>query len=199
MFELVPARRHSAPLVFGSLSRSAGFCIVGVCARAAGNAYDFEVNHHTGSLEDCCWRTSTALACPSSGLSATVGSSRADLNYRKPAYLICYNPHLPPQEILQAYLWRWEIEVNVRGETICLVSASRGSAPNRLSGLQPLSSSLLTPFYRSPCTIATGPNLPLRPPALARSQTQTPFPTRLYIPDHVGASRRPLVCQPRHH
>lgn len=34
------------------------------------------------------------------------------LLYRKPAYLICSDNDLDIQTLLQAYLWRWEIEVN---------------------------------------------------------------------------------------
>jgi hypothetical protein len=33
----------------------------------------------------------------------------AHLSYRNPAYVICSDPALAPQQILQAYLWRWEI------------------------------------------------------------------------------------------
>jgi hypothetical protein len=36
--------------------------------------------------------------------------------YRKPAYLLCTDNNLPIEELLQAYLWRWEIEVNFRDE-----------------------------------------------------------------------------------
>ena len=36
--------------------------------------------------------------------------------YRKPAYLICTDPDADIQELLQAYLWRWDIEVNFRDE-----------------------------------------------------------------------------------
>ena len=36
--------------------------------------------------------------------------------YRKPAYLICTDPELSIEKLLQAYLWRWEIEVNFRDE-----------------------------------------------------------------------------------
>ena len=36
--------------------------------------------------------------------------------YRKPAYLICTDTGLDIQTLLQAYLWRWEIEVNFREE-----------------------------------------------------------------------------------
>lgn len=38
------------------------------------------------------------------------------LLYRKPAYLICTEPDLPPHDILKAYLARWDIEVNFRDE-----------------------------------------------------------------------------------
>lgn len=38
------------------------------------------------------------------------------LLYRQPAYLICTDVDLPVQQILQNYLWRWDIEVNHRDE-----------------------------------------------------------------------------------
>ena len=40
----------------------------------------------------------------------------ARLLYRKPTYLICTDPELDLSTLLQAYLWRWEIEVNFREE-----------------------------------------------------------------------------------
>lgn len=40
--------------------------------------------------------------------------------YRKPAYLICTDPDLEIGELLQAYLWRWGIEVNFREEKTLL-------------------------------------------------------------------------------
>ena len=42
------------------------------------------------------------------------------LLYRQPAYLICTDNNLSSQKILQAYLWRWEIEVNFRDEKTIL-------------------------------------------------------------------------------
>ncbi len=36
--------------------------------------------------------------------------------YRQPAYLICTDPEASVAEVLQAYLWRWDIEVNFRDE-----------------------------------------------------------------------------------
>jgi hypothetical protein len=41
---------------------------------------------------------------------------RSRLLYRRPAYLICTDPTLPPAEILAAYVARWDIEVNFRDE-----------------------------------------------------------------------------------
>jgi hypothetical protein len=38
------------------------------------------------------------------------------LLYRQPAYLICTDNELTIEKLLQAYLWRWEIEVNFREE-----------------------------------------------------------------------------------
>jgi DDE superfamily endonuclease len=38
------------------------------------------------------------------------------LLYRQPAFLICTDNNLPIEKLLQAYLWRWEIEVNFREE-----------------------------------------------------------------------------------
>lgn len=38
------------------------------------------------------------------------------LHHRKPAFLICTAPHLPTKQILQAYAWRWGIEVNFRDQ-----------------------------------------------------------------------------------
>lgn len=38
------------------------------------------------------------------------------LLYRKPAYLICTDNTMDAQTLLQHYLWRWEIEVNIRDE-----------------------------------------------------------------------------------
>lgn len=43
-------------------------------------------------------------------------SKGAKLLYRKPACLICTDPNLPVEEVIQAYVWRWDIEVNIRDE-----------------------------------------------------------------------------------
>jgi hypothetical protein len=43
--------------------------------------------------------------------------------YRQPAYLLCTDPNLPIEQVLQEYLWRWDIEVNLRDEK-CLLGVS---------------------------------------------------------------------------
>ena len=40
--------------------------------------------------------------------------------YRQPAYLICTNPDASLLEVVQHYLWRWDIEVNHRDEKTLL-------------------------------------------------------------------------------
>ncbi|MCP5525030.1 MAG: hypothetical protein H7A46_26195 [Verrucomicrobiales bacterium] len=44
----------------------------------------------------------------------------ARLAYTQPAYLICTDPQLPLQDILQEYVWRWDIELNHRDEKTIL-------------------------------------------------------------------------------
>lgn len=51
------------------------------------------------------------------GYRPTVGGR---LLYRQPAYLVCTDPELAPQEFLQEFLWRWDIEVNFRDEKTLL-------------------------------------------------------------------------------
>lgn len=43
-------------------------------------------------------------------------TKKSKMLYRHPAYLICSDPSLDTNQLLQAYLWRWEIEVNFRDE-----------------------------------------------------------------------------------
>lgn len=43
-----------------------------------------------------------------------------DRLYRKPGYLICTDPDLPLEQLVQEYFWRWDIEVNHRDEKTLL-------------------------------------------------------------------------------
>jgi len=47
-------------------------------------------------------------------------TKKSKLLYRQPAYLICTDTELEIGKLLQAYLWRWEIEVNFRDEKTLL-------------------------------------------------------------------------------
>jgi hypothetical protein len=40
--------------------------------------------------------------------------------YRQPAFLICTDPDMPLEDIIQEYIWRWDIEVNNRDEKTIL-------------------------------------------------------------------------------
>ena len=47
--------------------------------------------------------------------------SQSNRNYcKEPAYLICTSVKLPVEKLLQAYLWRWGIEVNFRDQKTLL-------------------------------------------------------------------------------
>ena len=46
--------------------------------------------------------------------------SQTQTDRREPAFLICTHPDLPLEEVLQYYLWRWDIEVNFRDEKTIL-------------------------------------------------------------------------------
>jgi hypothetical protein len=43
-------------------------------------------------------------------------SKRSKLLYRNPAYLVCTGPEIATEEVLKAYVSRWDIEVNFRDE-----------------------------------------------------------------------------------
>lgn len=43
-------------------------------------------------------------------------SRRSKVLYRQPAFLICTDPDLDPEQVLRAYVSRWDIEVNFRDE-----------------------------------------------------------------------------------
>lgn len=47
-------------------------------------------------------------------------SKHSRILYRQPAYLVCTDPDLPLQTLIQAYVWRWGIEVDFRDEKTLL-------------------------------------------------------------------------------
>lgn len=87
----------------------------GVKAWAAGKEHNFNVK----IIDDVRWKSAgekhklKLVVIRPLGYRLTKGSK---ILYRKPAYLICTDTGLDIQTLLQAYLWRWEIEVNFREE-----------------------------------------------------------------------------------
>lgn len=94
----------------------------------------------------------------------------AKLLYRDPAYLICTDPELPLGQLLQAYLWRWEVELNFRDEkTLLGVGEAQVRTPAAvetvptlivaayayllLAGTASSQSSLPAPKWRKPLTV----------------------------------------------
>lgn len=86
-----------------------------VTAFAAGKCHEFRVK----TIGPALWRKAGAdlplriVVIAPLGYRLRKGSK---ILYRQPAYLICTDPDLPLEKLLQYYLWRWGIEVNFREE-----------------------------------------------------------------------------------
>lgn len=83
-------------------------------AYAAGKRHQFDVKHQPAvRWKGCGNKTVQVLIIRPLAYRTRKGSS---LLYRHPAYLLCTDETLPLNDLLQAYLWRWEIELNFRDE-----------------------------------------------------------------------------------
>lgn len=86
-----------------------------ISAFAAGKTHEFKIK----TLEGVLWEK-TGAAVPLLLLVIAPLAYRPRQNsrllYRQPAYLVCTDPKASLAQVLQAYLWRWEIEVNHRDE-----------------------------------------------------------------------------------
>jgi hypothetical protein len=89
-----------------------------VTAFAAGRAFEFEIKSF-GPLR---WRGTGQRDLRLVIVRPLAYRPRkgAHLLYREPAYLLCTDPWLDLAQLLQAYLWRWEIEVNFRDQKTLL-------------------------------------------------------------------------------
>lgn len=101
---------------------------------AAGRRHEFKVK----TLESpVLWRKSGAERPLRVVVIAPIGyrlRKGSRLLYRQPAFLICTDPDLPLEEMLQDYLWRWGIEVAFRDEKTLVGTGEaqvRGPAANR--------------------------------------------------------------------
>jgi hypothetical protein len=89
-----------------------------VQAWAAGKTHGFDIK----VVRDLRWRgagTSNLVLVVVRPLGYRLAKGSRVL-YRQPAYLICTDPNMPLTQLLQAYLWRWEVEVNFRDEKTVL-------------------------------------------------------------------------------
>lgn len=88
-------------------------------AFAAGKRHSFRVK----TLAPLLWRKSGVgcqlrlLVIAPIGYRLRKGSR---MLYRHPAFLVCTDPNMSLEELLQSYLWRWGIEVNFRDEKTLL-------------------------------------------------------------------------------
>lgn len=56
--------------------------------------------------------------------------------YRQPAYLICTDPEAPIEQVVQHYLWRWDIEVNFRDQkTVLGLGEAQVRTPNAVQNV----------------------------------------------------------------
>jgi hypothetical protein len=82
-----------------------------VTAFAAGKLHTFRVK----TLAPILWKKAGARGPLRLVVIAPVGyrlRKASKVLYRQPAFLICTDPHRPLDQLLQDYLWRWEIEVH---------------------------------------------------------------------------------------
>ena len=90
-----------------------------VAAFAAGKTHQFKIK----TLSPVRWRAAGQAHNLRLIVLAPLGyrlTKNSKLLYRKAAYLICTDPTASLQQVLQAYLWRWDIEVNFRDEKTIL-------------------------------------------------------------------------------
>lgn len=86
-----------------------------ISAYGAGKMHQFKIK----TLEALKWKSAGARKVLRLIVIAPLGyrlRNTGKLLYRKPAYLICTDPELELGQVLQAYLWRWGVEVNLRDE-----------------------------------------------------------------------------------
>lgn len=105
---------HSAPTP-DQLRRDKETPWMEVQAFACGKIHNFRVK----TISPLRWRAAGGKHTLRLLIVAPLGyrlTKNSRIMYRRPAYLICTDPSIPLEHILQAYIWRWGIEVNFRDE-----------------------------------------------------------------------------------
>lgn len=103
-------------------------------AFATGRRHDFKVK----TMEPALWRKMGSALSVRLVVIAPIGyrlRAGSRMLYRQPAFIICTDPAMSLEDIVQYYLWRWGIEVNFRDEKTLLGTGEaqvRTAASNRI-------------------------------------------------------------------
>jgi hypothetical protein len=108
------------------------------------------------------------------------------LLYRQPAYLLCTDPKLSLRQLLQYYLWRWDIEVNFRDEkTVLGVGQAQVRTPESTGRVPATAVAAYGLLLAAAARAFPDQNDPrLFPPPLWRSKTP-PRPSTSALLDHL--------------
>jgi len=97
-------------------------------AWACGKTHDFDIKEVKGILWKKAGRDHLFRLIIIRPLSYRL-TKKSKLLYRKPAYLLCNDIQMDLQNLLQFYIWRWEIEVNI-GETKSILGVGQAQVRN---------------------------------------------------------------------
>lgn len=117
--------------------------------------------------------------------------------YRKPAYLICTDPNVSIQQILQAYIWRWDIEVNFRDEKTLLGVGQAQVRHNRSVENVPALAVAAYAMLLTSATQAFGPTAKPADTPRGRGAHQLP-PPKWRRTERLRASTQSLISRLRH-
>ena len=111
------------------------------------------------------------------------------LLYRQPAFLICTDPHLDTQQIVQQYLWRWEVEVNFHEEKSLLgVGDAQVRAPASAQSLPAFRIATYALFLLAGIrAVSQVGNVPALPPPKWSAGAQPPRPSTQRLLHHLRA------------
>lgn len=163
----------------------------GVSAWAAGQRHEFRIKTLASPV---LWRKSGA-ACPLRVVViAPIGyrlRKGSRLLYRQPAFLICTDPDMPLEEVVQDYLWRWGIEVAFRDEKTLFGTGEaqvRGPASNQNQPAVTVAAYAFLWIAALKMMAAADPPASLQPPKWRRPTGDGALPS-------TGDLRRALRCE----
>lgn len=111
------------------------------------------------------------------------------LLYRQPAFLICTDPNLETQQIVQQYLWRWDIEVNFHEEKSLLgVADAQVRTPNSNDALPAFRIATFALFHLAALdAVSNGGNVSALPPPKWLAAAKPPRPSTQRLLHHLRA------------